>query len=245
MQPSIWQSLSESGRGCRGCGRSTETSVKREFIASDWFCIATGPSLTEKDARTAQETAIRVNGRVIVVNDAFRLLPDADILYACDPGWWRVHIESVREAFSGFLCTQWHFSGSRGNTVGDKEAIQEGLFAVHGVREIGLGLDKLHFNNNSGSQAINLAYLLGAERIYLLGYDMGWHGGKAHFFGDHPKKLTNADPTKFIATYDKLAADLKQTGVQVLNLSRSTKLTQFPRATIDDYPGFCRYQQAL
>lgn len=92
----------------------------------------------------------------------------------------------------------------------------------------------LHFNSNSGAQAINLAFLKGAGRIILLGYDMQNTGGKSHWFGDHPKELTNCNYATYTPRFNKLSADLEKEGVEVINCSRVTGLTQFKRSTIDE-----------
>lgn len=156
-------------------------------------------------------------------------------MYACDEGWWRVHLEDVRQNFNGQLYTQWH-------TEKTKEfAEREGLNAIQGRGRPGLGRGVLHHGSNSGYQAINLAYLLGATRIFLLGYDMGWTGGKTHWFGDHGKGLSNVDPKGFVRHFDSLARDLEAEGVEVVNLTRETNLTQFKRASIDD-SDFCSLQ---
>lgn len=95
----------------------------------------------------------------------------------------------------------------------------------------------LHFNSNSGAQAINYAYLLGARRICLLGYDMQHTDGKAHFFGSHPNHLAAANHVVYVQTFTQLASDLKAAGVEVINCTRETALHQFDRATIEDIYG--------
>lgn len=97
----------------------------------------------------------------------------------------------------------------------------------------GLGRDCLHYGNNSGYQAINLAYLFGAKRIILLGYDM--HAiGPRHFFGEHPGSLSSgSDYADWIPRFNQLAADLKSEGVEVINCTRSTALHCFPELSID------------
>lgn len=123
-----------------------------------------------------------------------------------------------------------------------KYARENGIQALPGASAPGLGENLLHYGANSGYQAINLAYLQGATRIILLGYNMEKTGGKNHWFGDHPKGLTNGHYDSFVPRFDKLAEDLAAKGVEVVNCSRHTRLTQFKRATIDDYPGFCSVQ---
>lgn len=104
---------------------------------------------------------------------------------------------------------------------------------MEGCGAPGLGRDHIRHGSNSGYQAINLAYLLGAGRIILLGYDMG-ATGNTHFFGAHPKPMTSGNYTTFVERFTPLAEDLKREGVEVLNCTPQTALTQFTRASLDD-----------
>ena len=190
-------------------------------------CIATGPSLTRADCDRARS----ICDRVIAVNDAYTICPDADYLYACDPAWWRVH-HAATETFRGQRWTQ------RQERRPDAEEIavttEYGLQWVVGRDGHGLGREMMHYGSTSGYQAINLAYLWGAKRIILLGYDYQV-GYKKHFFGDHPKGLQVASRwPEFAKNLDALAAGLESAGVEVINCSRATALRCFPRSTMDD-----------
>lgn len=155
------------------------------------------------------------------------MLPDAEYLYACDRQWWDIHLADVREVFKGKLYTQWHNPEEK-----DREwAESEGINAIQGCHAKGLGSDRLHFNSNSGAQAINLSYLLGATRIILLGYDMG-ATGNSHWFGDHQKGLRNGNYGQYVETFTRLAEDLKRAGVEVINCTRRTALHQFKQAEL-------------
>lgn len=163
-----------------------------------------------------------------MVNDNYRRLPNADILYAADAKWWNYHIESVRDTFTGALYTQYR---------DEKELSQaeaHGIKAVQGVDKPGLGRGLLHFNGNSGAQAINLAYLKGAKRILLLGYDMQNTNGEYHWFGKHPQGLANTNYSSYQQRFTQLAAELEQQGVEVINCSRQTGLHQFKRMNIHE-----------
>lgn len=94
---------------------------------------------------------------------------------------------------------------------------------------------EINHGMNSGYQAINLAYHFGVSRILLIGYDMQRTGGQAHWHGDHPKGLTNAEGlNKWAARFPKLAEDLAKEGVEVINCSRETALRCFSRARLED-----------
>jgi hypothetical protein len=95
----------------------------------------------------------------------------------------------------------------------------------------------IHFGGNSGYQAINLAFLLGARRILLLGFDMGYgKSGKRHFFGDHPGGMNVPSPfPDFINSFRSVAAQAPDLGLEIVNCSRETALDCFPRAPIERY----------
>lgn len=142
-------------------------------------------------------------------------------MYACDEKWWDKYHDTI--TIEADLWTQ------------DLQAKRKyGINWVLGASALGLGLDRVHFGGNSGYQAINLAFLWGAKRIVLLGFDCKPVEGKHHWFGQHPQGLIQRQPYDlWLAKYPQLAQDLKREGVQVINCSPDTALTCFERATID------------
>lgn len=180
--------------------------------------IASGPSLTQADCDLAKQHFI-----TLAVSDAYKLI-DANYQYACDQKWWSAHLPINGKAKKY----------TQVESPSDIEwAESRGIIPVAGISKAGLGLDKIHHNHNSGAQAINLAYLLGARRIILLGFDMQWTDNKSHFFGDHPAVLRNVNPTIHIPHFTQLAAELEREGVEVINCTRETALHQFRRATLE------------
>ncbi len=134
--------------------------------------------------------------------------------------------QEARQAFKGELWTQDEWAASKYD-----------LHRIGSESHPGLGLhDKIHQGGNSGYQAINLAYLWGADRIILLGFDCGPSlKGEAHWFGQHPPTLTTTQPYElWRAKFPRLAADLQKQGVRVINASRHTTLTCFERKPIED-----------
>lgn len=159
---------------------------------------------------------------MIVINTSFRRAPWADMLYACDYPWWEQYIEEVRSHFSGELCSQ------------DERALALGVTHTPGEHKPGLGLNKIHFGGNSGYQAVNLAFLRGAHKIILLGYDMQRTNGMTHWHGDHPGNLSKHSPVEsWVQRFKAMALDLKQRGIVVLNASRETALPWFPRESLE------------
>lgn len=157
---------------------------------------------------------------MVAINDAHRWAPWADVLYAADGKWW-AHHNGVPE-FTGLK-----FS------IQQQSAHFAGVQVLRNEGSDGLELEPtgLRTGKNSGYQAINLAVHLGAKRILLLGYDMQVSAGQpTHFFGDHPRPLRSNSPyPMFVTLFSTLVQPLRAAGVTVINCSRQTALTQFPR----------------
>jgi len=188
------------------------------------FLVASGPSLTEADVQKLRE--VKGQHPIAVTNDTYRMVPFADVLYACDKRWWTTHHDAVLSSrFAGALWTQ-----NAGIAHRNK------INYIPSLDRPGLGTgDAIHQGGNSGYQLINLAYLLGAKKIVLLGYDCSASPeGQHHWFGQHTAPgLSKTQPYNLWAPkFEVLARGLQAQGVEVLNASRRTALTCFPKVTL-------------
>lgn len=153
------------------------------------------------------------------------MAPWADLLYACDIAWWEKYIGEVCEKFTG---EAWAY---------EPQAARYGIKIINGNPSgIGLGKNNLiHTGGNSGYQAINLVYLMGAKKIILLGFDMQRTKGQSHWHGDHPKELNrHSDFGNWRGRFVSLARDLKKEGVEVINATRESALDCFERKTVEE-----------
>jgi hypothetical protein len=179
----------------------------------DFFILASGHSMTQEQA-----AAVRGLGTVIAINRTYELAPWCDILYGCDAKFWQYYPDAldcparkISVEFDHPEVERWPYSESPG-----------------------LGLYKLHSGRNSGYQAINLAYLLGATRIVLLGYDM--HG--EHWHPQHKPPLSMIQNFRdWVPRFDQMARDLKKQNVSVLNCTPGTRLKVFRRKTLNQFLG--------
>lgn len=96
--------------------------------------------------------------------------------------------------------------------------------------KIGLG-----HGSNSGYSALNLAYQLGANPIYLLGYDMKGDGkGKQKWFHNYyPWAMPEASYIRMIKNFDHISNTLKEKEISVINLNNDSKLRCFPISEIN------------
>lgn len=186
--------------------------------------LASGPSL-------ASESLDALSGiPVIAINDSWRKYPNAEILYACDPPWWKHH-----GGAPGFLGEKW--AQHQGAVSWPAEAAEMGINVIRSAPQAGISVDPslIHTGANSGFQALNLAILAGASRVLLLGYDMQSTDGKSHWFGDHPALLNRTSPyAVFRKAFEDAADQIASLGVEVVNCSLQTSLTCFRRAALQE-----------
>lgn len=198
------------------------------------FCIVagSGPSLTPEVADLCRGFP------VIAVNDAWRQLPFADVLYACDAEWWRHH-----RGCPEFAGERWSLHGNAMHN--DKGAVAEqfGLSLVKGTDGEGFSFDPavIHYGEMGGFQAVNMAgHRLGWKgRIVLVGFEMTAVEGHRHFFGEHPKGLRatrigrGGAYERGIACFERAAKTLP-TGIEIVNCTPASALRAFRMMDLRD-----------
>lgn len=168
------------------------------------ICIASGPSLRGEDCHVARSHA----DWLIAVNDSWRRAPFADAIYAGDFGWWRDHLSEVPAHLQRWTCSE-------------SAAYR---YKLHHHRVAGRGL------YNSGQRAIELCLAKGFERILLLGFDCSVARG-THWHGDHASGK-NPDAARCREWQAQFAA-IDAGRAQILNCSRETAMTAFPRMDLE------------
>lgn len=163
---------------------------------------------------------LRSEGAVIAINDAFRVAPWADVLYFADTRWWQWNHDEASQ-FKGKKYSRW---------AGTKHPDVTGVERVHGCdlplsEDLGFVAGKC-----SGANAINLAYLMGATTIVLLGFD----GGGGNWHNNHQVAADQDQyARKFIPALDRMAEALDRRGVRVINTSLDSTLTCFEKMPLD------------
>jgi hypothetical protein len=184
---------------------------------------APGPSLSSNIAEQCRAH------RTIAVQDAWRLMPWADVLYACDLKWWRAH-----DGCKAFAGERWS-THDTGNNDKREAAKSYGVRLVAGKPGSVFSTDPalIRYGNNSGFQGVNFAILSGASRIVMVGFDMQG----SHFFGDHPKPLRNpSNFATFIRAFETAAKSLPA-GVEIVNATPGSALKCFPIVPLDEAMG--------
>lgn len=209
-------------------------SISKRFCGTV-TCIGTGPSLTTQQIETAQRKGFALFG----CNNVWELC-DLAVHYACNEGWWNRYWSPDLAATSA---EKW--------TCNRAAADRYGLNWVAETNAPGLSRDPtlIHHGHGSGYTLLNLAYLMGAERIVLLGYDMKYasdYNGHVqqigssprHYFGEYPNELQhwpkmrvkNGVHVELVELYRSVAT---QGLVEIVNCTPDSAIDCFPRATID------------
>ena len=199
--------------------------IPRLFEGEKAFVLATGPSLTQDVVdRIYSESGWRYIG----ISDCYRICPYLDFFYACDNRWWNLHYDKVIEwggSRNGYWCTE--------HTT---KKVHPDLHWIIGSGGGGWSHDqsKIHYGGNSGYQILNIAHLLGIKYIVLIGFNMTVVGEekKKHFFGNHPKGLSqNTSYHSFAAAFQKIKVPADTTIIQTAS---PTKLNCFPKMSLED-----------
>lgn len=188
--------------------------------------VASGPSLTVEQCELARQARRDGLAKIIVVNNNWSRVPDADVLYAADGDWIKAYHNDVRRGFTGECWTQDHTAAEKYGWRWVEGEYGDGLGPIDG---------KIHFGANSGFQAIGLARKFGARRILLIGFDMQrGPRDRLHWHPDHPGTLANGDPKGWIQHFNTMAPQLAAEGIECINCSAQTALTCFPRADLHE-----------
>ena len=192
-------------------------------------CLASGPSITKCQVEIVRNSECPT----IAVNNTFQLAPWCDILFAADLRWWYRYFEEASQNKSEL----WTIKGV-GEHFYKRTKSTPRINEVDFVRHPCLGKGNVvSHGGNSGYIAINLAYLFGANKIVLVGYDHQHTNNKTHWHGDHDKKqfTQNAgDTDRWLDNFDILAGELKEEGVDLVNCSISTAITSCRRGNLED-----------
>lgn len=193
-------------------------SVPKTWAGRPAFLLAGGPSLKGFDAER-----LGPYGHVLAINDSYLLAPWADAVFWADKTWFGWNWQELR-ALDGPLLVSW----SAPHVASDLD-----VHVLDHREDLPLSRDPRALAGVcSGSGAINLAWLLGADPIHLLGYDMrdsgNWHD-RHRRYGQEGRY-----ENRFIPAIGRMADELHKEGARVFNLTPGSALTCFPSMSIEE-----------
>lgn len=168
--------------------------VKPIWTGDTAFIIGGGPSL---DVASVP----RLCGRIITVNNAYRLAPRADVWFWGDRRWFDWHRDAIVPRPGCYNITR------EGYPVPSHVLQMRFLAGTFSTEPDALG------GFCSGSSALNLAFLFGASRIVLLGFDMrpsgNWHDD--HRSPSRPDQYAR----RFVPCMQMMVRSVRERGVTV------------------------------
>ncbi len=110
-------------------------------------------------------------------------------------------------------------------------------------RGISMAPGKVAWNFNSGAAAISIAAQSGAKRILLLGFDMKLGSDQAQHFHDaygrgkitEEARMRKMPFSRHLRGFDQISIDAEQLGIEIINLSPNSAITQFRKMTVKEF----------
>ena len=194
------------------------------------FILGGGPSLKGFDFSLLRDE------RTIGINRAFEYI-DCDIMFSMDSRFfaWVKSGKLGPEAQERFETFQGLKVGLRINPAAEAH---EGVSYVPVLGEDGISSNisaGIYHGGNSGYAALNLAVALGANPIYLLGFDMHGDekGRQAWFHEGYPENQGDHVYKDFRKHFENIAPAIAERGTRVVNLTPGSALKCFPHSTVD------------
>jgi len=184
------------------------------------FLLGGGPSLTQADVESLR------GKRVIAVNDAFKLGRNwIPVVWFSDCRWYTWNFAELMN-FKGLI-------------MGCPPCKCEHLRLLKVKRKnlsgISTNPEQVYWNANSGASAINAAYLLGAKRIVLLGYDMKQTDGRDNWHQNHKfSPRPNIYNELFLPHFKKIAEDAQNLGLEILNATLDSAIQEFKKVNLKE-----------
>ena len=175
---------------------------------------------------------------VIGVNNTYRIGNWLDVVFFGDCGWYLIHRANLA-LFPKLKVTCCDRFAAK--PVASCEGIK--YLAKDRRKQRGISDDPttVAWNSNSGAAAISLAAHFGVRRIVLLGFDMAldssnvshWHG--SHQPGVVTRRQKRLPPfTRHLKGFADIAADAKARGIEILNCSPISTVTEFPKVDLKE-----------
>ena len=189
-----------------------------------FVCIASGPSLTKEQVGLLYPHKDKIS--VICVNDNYRIYPECDHLFAADTKWWKQYYNDVISTVSRECRLHTSYKATpRWDRIENWKTHQS---------EACIGGKGLFHGGSSGIMAIELARVLGATKIILIGYDCKVSGNQVHWFGNHPQGFSNAGALRrWPNEFERLDNAYHKLGIDLVNCSLDTAL-KIRRSTLEE-----------
>lgn len=187
------------------------------------------------------ESARRKGLKLFGVNRIFQDVPDLELLFGTNHQFWDYYLQL---GLKDHPCEKW--------TNSEEAAQRHGLSYIPGVDKSGVSLnpDRIHHGHSSGFCLLNLAILMGARKIVLLGFDLRFapdYDGRQqlvgssprHYFSEYPPELqhwpkVSVQQGKHLELLKQYQSVARQNVAEIINCTGPNSILDcFPMSDID------------
>jgi hypothetical protein len=191
--------------------------------------VASGPSLSFSQVELVRQAIASDRTECMAVNDNYVRVPECGHVFALDMKWWYRNYDNIP-----LTAQLWTLDTVEQNFKNFKKMKATRLNGIPFTREFGVYDDKVHHGGNSGYVAIQLARILGYDKIVLVGFDHQHADGKRHWFGDHDMSYYRKNADDVDIWQDKIEnLALELDDVDVVNCTINTAIQGFRRSTLE------------
>ena len=186
------------------------------------YIIGGGPSISSFDLNLLK------GRKVIATNNVYQLIPWVDYLFFMDKGWIKKHHLSIAK-LPCIKFTVMREAGKYQRIMNLKFIERDGRFGFSRRP------NRLTHGGNSGYCALQLAYLFGATRIVLVGFDMKVVNKQHNYHSGHKRKMdVSIYKDGYVKGFESLK-DCKKFGIEILNATPGSALTCFPFVDFEEF----------
>lgn len=177
------------------------------------YILGGGPSLKDFDPEPFR------NSHIIAVNNTHTLVPWAEFMFFMDSRWYAWNFEKLRK-FEGIIITHCE----------KFEEVEVIKYLIRGrKRSFPQRTDTIMNGRNAGHAAICIALLLGAKKIYLLGFDMRKIDGENNYHQEHKRTIEdNIYEDQYIPLFEPLKVEAQERRAEIINATPDSALKTFP-----------------
>ena len=198
----------------------------------DVIIVAGGPSLKGFDWNRLDECGCKV----IAINRAYETVPNPSLVYGMDNRFftWANNGEFGGESLSAWQAIQCPIICSTVRPTNGPRGVHVNRSQDPNSQSLRTGV---YCGGNSGMGAIHLCSLLGARRVYLLGYDClpSPQNKTVHFHDGYKDKQDGGVYRKFISTFNAMAGRMAAR-LEVINCNPDSGVTAFSFGDLPDGP---------
>lgn len=193
-----------------------------------FFVLASGPSLTP-------DICDKIRGyNAIVVNASFKLAPWAPVWFFIDSSIYERYRNEVKP-WPGEIITMSRTAKRELNKRVKRVKGEGDPTSAAPVRFPPIGHTAIRQGRNSGQTAIGLGIALGGTRCVLLGFDCRVVDGREHHHNEYDAhRDLDVYAREFVPAYAGWNAAANAHGVEILNCTPGSAISEFEFADLDD-----------